>query len=120
MEDSLLSNNEVDDSDMDKDYVPNSDVSSSDSDLYNPSTSNKVRKKLTTKKNDNGNRSKETIGVLENDLYLTSDDELNELTPWNSDSCRKVKNKTSIVQKGRIQVRHCLSLQCTQTKVSCR
>ncbi|GBM33125.1 hypothetical protein AVEN_105649-1 [Araneus ventricosus] len=45
MEDSWLSNNEVDDSDTDKDYVPNSDVSSSDSDLLNPSTSNKGRKK---------------------------------------------------------------------------
>ena len=105
MEDSWLSNNEVDDSDMDKDYVPNSDVSSSDSDLFNPSTSNKVWKKF-TKKNDNGNQSNETLGVLENDLYLTSDGELNELTPRNNDSCRKVKNKTSIAQKGRIRVRN--------------
>ncbi|GBN77732.1 hypothetical protein AVEN_82488-1 [Araneus ventricosus] len=44
MEDSWLSNNEVDDSDMDKDYAPNRDVSSSDSDLFNTSTSNKKGK----------------------------------------------------------------------------
>ncbi|GBM86392.1 hypothetical protein AVEN_192159-1, partial [Araneus ventricosus] len=48
MEDSWLGNNGVEDSGMDKDYVPNSDVRSSYSDLFNPSTSNKARKKMTT------------------------------------------------------------------------
>ncbi|GBN66661.1 hypothetical protein AVEN_215281-1 [Araneus ventricosus] len=46
-----------------------------------------------------------TIGVLENDLHLTRDDELNDLTPRNKDFCRNVL-KTSIVQNGRMRMRN--------------
>jgi len=53
---------------------------------------------------------------LANDLYLTSDDELNQLIPLNNDSCRKVKNKTSIVQKGRRRMRNLDAWLCNIRK----
>lgn len=46
MDDSSLSSNEADDSDIDKDYVPRGGVNSSDSDLFKPSTSKKGKKKI--------------------------------------------------------------------------
>lgn len=82
MDDNSSSSNEVDDSHIDKDYVPRGDVNSSGSDLLKPSTLKNVKNKFTTKNNDT--QSKETVSFLANDLCLTSDDELNELTQNNS------------------------------------
>lgn len=93
--------------------MPRGNVNSSDSDHLKLSTSKKVKKKFTTTKN-NDTQSKETVSVLANDF--SSNDELNELTPLNNDSCRKVKNKTSIVQKGRKRMRNSNAWLCNIRK----
>ncbi|KAG8323771.1 hypothetical protein J6590_107600 [Homalodisca vitripennis] len=81
IEDSWLSEPKFDNSDLDKDYVPNSEPSTSDDEYSRPSTSREeaINQKAKSKK------SEEIIpDFLPNDLYLSSEDETNFYTTISS------------------------------------
>ncbi|KAJ8884523.1 hypothetical protein PR048_016380 [Dryococelus australis] len=97
IEDSWLSDTEVDDSDMDRDDISDSDARSSHSDYFKPSTSNVSNKLITVNhysyKKTTGHQNTEISDVLETDFYHTNDDECNNTTPLNNAALRKLSFK---------------------------